>query len=235
MPRVELLYFPGCPNLENARTQLSRAMVASGLRAAWSEVDVTSAAAPPEVRGYGSPTVLVDGVDVTGGSASAGATCRLYPGSEVPGVPPLAAITAALRGGGGSSRAASLAAVPGVVFSFLPVVGCPACWPAYAGVLGSLGVPFLMDEAWLLPLTIGAMALALGGLAFRARRRRGFGPFSLGTVAAVGVVAGKFALDVPEVVYTAAALLAVASAWNSWPRRKAAACESCAPLAAPQN
>ena len=97
MPVVELLYFPGCPHVVAAREQLRRAFTAAGLAASWTEHDVT-ADAPAHVRGYGSPTILVDGCDVAGAGPVEGASCRVYAGSEVSGAPPLEAIVAALRG-----------------------------------------------------------------------------------------------------------------------------------------
>jgi len=100
MPNVEILYFPGCPNVPAARDQLRRALEEVGKPAEWSERDVTASETPPELRGYGSPTILVDGRDVTGDSASGAASCRLYLGSDVPGVPALETIKAALVAAG---------------------------------------------------------------------------------------------------------------------------------------
>lgn len=97
MATVELLYFPDCPNVVAAREQLRRAFVAVALPAQWTEVDVTATDAPPHARGYGSPTILVDGRDVTGAAPGDGTSCRVYVGSDVPGVPPLDAIVSALR------------------------------------------------------------------------------------------------------------------------------------------
>lgn len=96
-PRVELLYFPGCPNIDPARVQLQRALIEVGLPPQWTEHDVNADDAPPHTRGYGSPTILIDGRDVSGGSPAEGTACRLYPDSEMPGAPPLAAVLAALR------------------------------------------------------------------------------------------------------------------------------------------
>jgi hypothetical protein len=98
VPVVELLYFPGCPHVIAAREQLRRAFTAAGLAASWTEHDVTSHEASARVRGYGSPTILVDGCDVAGAGPAEGASCRVYAGSEVQGVPPLEAIVAALLG-----------------------------------------------------------------------------------------------------------------------------------------
>ncbi len=218
---VELLYFPDCPNLPAAREQLRRALEEVGRRAEWLEHDVMAPHAPAHVRGFGSPTILVDGKDVAGADPTSGGSCRVYPGSDVRGVPALAAIRAALRvrPPRGGSLASSLAVVPGVLLSALPVLSCPSCWPAYAGVLSSLGVPFLMDSAWLLPVTVAALGLALGGLGYRARRRRGFGPLVLGAVASAALLGGKFVLELDAVLYAGTVLLVAASLWNSWPTR----------------
>ena len=97
MPRVELLYFPGCPQVEAARAQLRRALERVGLPVTWVEHDVTLASTPAALQGYGSPTVLVDGADVVGAPPGDGAACRLYLGTEVPGAPPLKALLGALR------------------------------------------------------------------------------------------------------------------------------------------
>lgn len=96
MPRIELLFFPGCPHLEAARAQLRRALARTGLPAEWDEHDVTDAATAPALRGYGSPSILIDGVDVVGAPPGEGVACRLYSGSEVPGAPPLEALLRAL-------------------------------------------------------------------------------------------------------------------------------------------
>lgn len=98
MPTVELLIFPDCPNVPAAREQLTKALAEVGFANTWTEHDVTAEGAPPHVRGYGSPTILVDGRDVTGATPGDGSTCRVYTGGEVRGAPSLEAIIAALRG-----------------------------------------------------------------------------------------------------------------------------------------
>lgn len=231
MPTVELLYAPDCPNVPAAREQLRRAYDAIGESPNWTEIDTTAQGAPARVCGYGSPTILVDGEDITGSAPGGGPSCRIYVGSDVRGVPQLDVIVAALRGSTpprSPAKAASLAVIPGALLSLLPVVSCPSCWPAYAGALGALGVPFLMDTSWLLPLTVGALVLALLGLGYRGRRRRGFGPVVLGAFAATSILLGKFALELNGPVYVGTALLLAASVWNSWPKKQTVACEGCA-------
>jgi mercuric ion transport protein len=94
--QVRLLYFEGCPHVDGARRVLHEALSKLAEPPPIVEIDVTSQSAPPELRGWGSPTILVDGVDVAGGAPS-GACCRLYPDSPRRGAPSLTVIEAALR------------------------------------------------------------------------------------------------------------------------------------------
>lgn len=76
-PRIDLVYFEGCPNADKARENLKSAIEATGRGLTWSEWDLMSEATPDSFRGHGSPTVLVDGEDVTGDGAEAAAmACR---------------------------------------------------------------------------------------------------------------------------------------------------------------
>lgn len=119
---------------------------------------------------------------------------------------------------------------PGIAFALVPA--CPACWPAYAGVLGALGLGTMVDVRLQLPLTLLFLGIALAALLFRARARRGYGPALLGALSAAIILAGKFALlSVPVTTAGAAALIA-AAIWNVWPRRATApgACSACTPV-----
>jgi len=122
------------------------------------------------------------------------------------------------------------AALPGIGAALLPIGTCPACWPAYAGLLGSLGLGFLLDVTYLLPLTVGLFALALFALAWRASTRRGYRPFVVGLLGSAIALTGKFVLLVDPLVYVGVAGLLVASVWNGWPRRvtPSGSCASCA-------
>jgi len=110
-------------------------------------------------------------------------------------------------------------------------LACPACWPAYAGLLTSIGLGFLISVRYLLPVTIAFLVLALAAMLFRARDRRGYGPFLLAVLAASSVLLGKFAWDSRPTVYGAIGLLVVASLWNTLPRRDtsndATVCSNC--------
>lgn len=72
-PTIELVYFDGCPNAKRAREHL-RAALGS---ASWTEWNLSSPETPERFRSYGSPTVLVDGRDVTGeANGNAAMACR---------------------------------------------------------------------------------------------------------------------------------------------------------------
>ena len=103
-------------------------------------------------------------------------------------------------------------ALPSVGFAMLPKLACPACWPAYAGLLTSVGLGFLISGVYLPPLTVAFLVLAVGAMVFRARERHGYRPFLLGMVAASGVLIGKFAWESNLIMYGAVGLLVIASA-----------------------
>jgi hypothetical protein len=118
----------------------------------------------------------------------------------------------------------NLLAVPGIGLSLLPKIACPACWPAYAGLLSSFGLGFLATTPYLLPMTAAFLLLAVGMLAFRAQRRRGYRPFALGILAAGIILFGKFSLASNPVLYAGLGLLILASVWNSWPMTSRCVC-----------
>jgi len=248
MATVELVYDTDCPNVVDAREQLRRAFAAAKVDGSWIEWRGDDAASPARVRGFASPTILVDGVDVVATAPSEGAACRLYQRDDgsVSGVPSVEAISSALRAaasttGAGAAKAGwklNLAMLPGVGAALLPNLACPACWPAYAGLLSSVGLGFLLDATYLLWFTAAALAFAVGALAFRAQRRRGYRPFFVGLVAAGTVLVGKFGFESDIAMYVGLALLIGASVWNSWPRSAAsptATCAACGPTSGSQG
>jgi hypothetical protein len=82
-----------------------------------------------------------------------------------------------------------------------------------------MGLTFLLKTAYLLPLTAGLLVAAVGSLAFRADRRRGYGPFAIGLAAATLLLVGKFIFNSNPIMYVSAGVLFSASIWNAWPRR----------------
>ena len=91
-PRIELVYFEGCPNALQARDSIRAAIEVSERPLEWSEWDLMAESTPEDFRRYGSPTVLIDGHDVTGEGASAVAmACR------ADGAPSVSSIAERLR------------------------------------------------------------------------------------------------------------------------------------------
>ena len=66
-PRIQLLYVPGCPLVDQVRTTLRESLAATGSRSKVEEIEGPCA----------SPTLLVNGVDVTGRTPPPGTSCRL--------------------------------------------------------------------------------------------------------------------------------------------------------------
>jgi hypothetical protein len=80
-PEVELLWWEGCPSTEAALADLRAALAESGLDP--ESIRMTRIDTDPQARqaGFtGSPTILIDGVDVQPPPAGepAGLTCRVY-------------------------------------------------------------------------------------------------------------------------------------------------------------
>ena len=80
-PRVELLWWSGCPNWERALELVREEMRSLGLDA--DAVDVREVATDSDAAHQafvGSPTIRVNGEDVQppGGDQPAGLTCRVY-------------------------------------------------------------------------------------------------------------------------------------------------------------
>ncbi len=220
--KVQLLSFPGCPNVEATRKVLRRALVGSGLAPEFDEVDVTSSVTPEPLKAWGSPTILVDGRDV-GGSEPTGPGCRLY-GShgQTRGVPPEALIQRAIRNArqGSGHWLGSLAAVPGALLAMLPAATCPACLGAYFGVLSAVGLGFLLTNRVLVPVIVGFLLLGIASIAWSTGSHGRFGPL-IATLAGSGaVVAGRLIWSVPAVLYGGFALLAGVSLWNMWLKRR---------------
>jgi len=124
------------------------------------------------------------------------------------------------------------------LLAFLTRLLCPACWPAYAGLLSSMGLGFLLKTTWLLPLTMITLVFVIASLAFHAKTRRGYGPFILGLLGSGALLIGQFIFTSGTAksewgIDGGTVLLVAASVWNGWPRKRngteADECPSCSP------
>jgi len=91
---VQFLYFSGCPLADPARHNLTEAMAQAGNNK-FEEIDILDPSSPEHLRAWGSPTILIDGVDVTGQPKGNSVSCRIYPFPG--GVPDVQSILAGLQ------------------------------------------------------------------------------------------------------------------------------------------
>ncbi len=80
-PRVDVLYFEGCPNHEQARAIVERVAADMSVTPEIHLVEVPDAEAAPEMRFLGSPSIRVDGRDVEPGADERESfvfACRVY-------------------------------------------------------------------------------------------------------------------------------------------------------------
>ncbi len=238
--KVELVYERTCQNIKAARRQLLQALAEADITPRWQEWEVSTPEAPAHVHGYGSPTILVNGRDVSGDMAEGDDyCCRVYFHDERTnkGVPAVADIVHALKSAQQTPATYNHSyrwrlngtILPAVGVAFLPKLACPACWPAYAGLLSSLGIGFFDYTPYLLPLTVGFLLVALVALAYGAPQRHGYRPFQVGLLAGAILLVGKFQYDSDVTLYTGLSLLVLASLWNTWPKARpsGALCPAC--------
>ena len=99
--RIEVLYFPGCPNHVPAVDCVRAVLAQEDTLAEMVEIAVKDVATAQLTRFLGSPTVRVDGQDVEPAARverAFGLSCRTYIyGGRRAGVPPLEWIRAAVR------------------------------------------------------------------------------------------------------------------------------------------
>jgi hypothetical protein len=100
---VDLVFDHECPHVDRARAVLRAALEATGVEAELREWVRDGAGTPAELRRFGSPTILVNGIDVVDDGASLAPLarcCRVYiDGGGLDGVPPLRSIIVALTTG----------------------------------------------------------------------------------------------------------------------------------------
>ena len=116
-------------------------------------------------------------------------------------------------------------AVPALGASLLPSLSCPACWPAYASLLGAFGLSFLGQSTYLLWLNVAALAISLIVL-FRRARHGTYIPVLIGALAALLILTGKFLLNSNPAAWLGGAAL-LAAFVLSRPKPKLERCRAC--------
>jgi len=227
---IEFIYQPDCPNVEAARAALRQALVETGRVPRWREWDSTAPTSPAHARAYGSPTILVNGVDIAGVEPADAPACRIYrdAAARPTGIPPTELIRAALRPANGTVRAwGGFAALPALGVSLLPKLTCAACWPAYSAALAAFGVGFVDYTPYLSGLLIAAILLTGIVLVRQARRQRNYLPLVVAAVGAGILLVAKIGFDHAPMTYVGAAVLTVATFWSGWSANRAR-CGGCA-------
>lgn len=99
--KIDLLYWAGCPSIDEARALLADVLRATGSDAEVQLREVRSDEEAEALRFPGSPTIRVNGrdVDPAGEGARPALTCRIYhlPNGRVSPVPARETLEAALR------------------------------------------------------------------------------------------------------------------------------------------
>jgi copper chaperone CopZ len=142
--KIQLLHFEGCPNVDAARAALRDALAAEKLETSVEEIDVERPDAPEWARGWGSPTILIDGQDVTGQERTNASSCRLYPG----GAPSVESIRARIAAARGTPSSGARIALP-VVGALTAAIAASACCllPAALAMVGVSGAGFAAKVA----------------------------------------------------------------------------------------
>lgn len=90
---VQFLSFSDCPLAAPAKKNLEAALADCGI-SDYEKIDILDPNVSEEMRGWGSPTILVNGRDVSGVEKGHSISCRIYANPE--GVPDVKSIIACL-------------------------------------------------------------------------------------------------------------------------------------------
>lgn len=185
--KIQVLYFEGCPN-HLSTVDLARQVVAElGLDAEVEEVEVTSGDDAAGLRFHGSPTVLIDGVDIEPAArdrSDFGFSCRTYDGA---GVPPremlLAAVASTVGEASGEVAPAGCETNDGCAQATAPQAtelempsGRGGLWAAG----GSVGSAVLASACCWVPLALLAIGASAAGISAAFEKTR---PLFLGVAA----------------------------------------------------
>ncbi|HEY0477869.1 MAG TPA: mercuric transporter MerT family protein [Kofleriaceae bacterium] len=164
--KIQLLFFPDCPNVDATRIALRDALAAEKLVLPIEEIDVEDPRAPEWARGWGSPTILIDGKDVYDQASSGASACRLY----AHGAPSVEVIRSRLAGA--HSPNGNRIALP-MIGAITAAIAASACClvPAVLAVVGVSGAGFASRFAPYRAYFLIASAVALAaGFRFAYRR-----------------------------------------------------------------
>jgi len=108
----------------------------------------------------------------------------------------------------------TLIAIPAAVLPLLPSFSCPVCVAAYAGLLSSLGLGFLLTDRVQRPMIVAFLVVSVASVAWTARQYKRTGPLVLVLVGSAGIVAGRLVWSVAPALYAGALCLVTGTVWN---------------------
>jgi|GEM_PF-1315487 len=198
----------GDPRLPRFRRLLRAALLAAGRPPCWQEYYAGWDNVPPRIGREGRAVLLVDGSVVW---------------REGMALPEAEALTSVFlqpqrrRGIRWKQVARThFSFFMAVVIAFFPK--CPFCWAAYMSALSSLGLSTIPYRPWMLPLLIGLFFANMVSL-YYTRGRHGYKLLLISLAGAVLIVGNRLYWNMSALLYAGAALLAIASLWNSLPDR----------------
>jgi hypothetical protein len=98
--KIEVLYVAGCPYFPATLARLREVLCSHGRAERIDHIEVQDPAAARALGFRGSPTIRINGFDIAEEHDCPpvdAMACRLYPGGEIPGVPPFEMIQRAVR------------------------------------------------------------------------------------------------------------------------------------------
>ncbi len=117
----------------------------------------------------------------------------------------------------------TIIAIPAAVLPLLPSFSCPVCVTAYAGLLSSLGLGFLLTDRVQRPLIVAFRIVSVASAGLAARQYKRAGPFTLVLLGSAAIIAFRAVWSVTPALYIGVVCLVAGAVWNlilKRPRRK---------------
>ncbi len=108
----------------------------------------------------------------------------------------------------------TLIAIPAAVLPLLPSFSCPVCVAAYAGLLSSLGLGFLLTDRVQRPLIAAFLFVSVASVGWPAKQYKRVGPFALVILGSAEIVAGRLVWSVTPALYVGVVCLVAGTVWN---------------------
>lgn len=204
-PVIELYCNEEYDQLPALRRELRKALLQMDWPVCWNEYYAGWSNVPSHVKNVAHPSILVNYAVAWKGEGN------------TPSADELLRIFKAPPKGRGSVKwkkilKTNASFVMAVIIAFFPK--CPFCWAAYMSIFSFLGLNTIEYQPWLLPVFIVLFFANLVSLYFT-RKRHGYKLLLLSLTGAALIVLNRLYWNVPIMVYCGAALLIIASLWNS--------------------